>query len=217
MIRRVVEQALKVTAFSRIVVATDDERIAKHVRTFGEVVMTGPDHPSGTDRCLEALKMCGEGFDYVVNIQGDEPFIQPEQIMKLIALLDGQTELATLARKINEPEALENPNVVKVVMTAGGEALYFSRSPIPYYRGKPKEEWPASHAYYHHIGLYAYRADVLHRIASLAPSSLEQAESLEQLRWLENGLRIRVAVTDLLSLGVDTPEDLERANREIGG
>ena len=217
MIRRVVEQALKVTAFSRIVVATDDERIAEHVRTFGEVVMTRPDHPSGTDRCLEALKMCGESFDYVVNIQGDEPFIQPEQIMKLIALLDGQTELATLARRISEPEALENPNVVKVVMTAGGEALYFSRSPIPYYRGKPKEEWPASHAYYHHIGLYAYRADVLHRIASLAPSSLEQAESLEQLRWLENGLRIRVAVTDLLSLGVDTPEDLERANREIGG
>lgn len=214
MIRRVVEQASKSKAFSRVVVATDDERIAEHVRAFGDVVMTRADHPSGTDRCLEALTICGEGFEYVVNIQGDEPFIQPEQIQKLTGLLDGHTELATLARQITEPEALSNPNVVKVVLSSAGEALYFSRSAIPFLRGKPTDVWTDVHPYYHHIGLYAYRSDVLHRIAALSPSPLEQAESLEQLRWLENGFRIRVAITDLTSLGVDTPEDLERADRE---
>lgn len=214
MIRRVVEQAGKVKEFVRVVVATDDKRIADHVKPFGEAVMTSPDHPSGTDRCLEALKLCGGEYDYVVNIQGDEPFIQPQQIETLTALLNGQTELATLARRITEPETLGNQNVVKVVMSAVGEALYFSRSPIPYYRGKAMTDWTSVHPYYHHIGLYAYRSDILHRIAALKPSPLEQAESLEQLRWLENGLRIRVAITDLTSLGVDTPEDLERAERE---
>jgi len=212
MIQRVVEQARQSLSLNRVVVATDDERIYEHVSAFGgEVVMTGTHHQSGTDRCQEALSLVGESFDYVVNIQGDEPFIQPRQIDLLTSVLDGTTELATLVKAITDPQTLFNPNSPKVVVSQTGEALYFSRQPIPFQRDRSPEEWlrpDDGPAYYKHIGLYAYRTDILAQITQLPPSSLERAEALEQLRWLENGYRIRVVETDLESYGIDTPEDL---------
>lgn len=214
MIRRVVEQVQQAEVVQRLIVATDDERIAEHVTAFAEVMMTRADHPSGTDRCHEVLQKAGGDFRYVINIQGDEPFIDPTQIRLLAGILDGETQLATLARAITDAETLHNPNVVKVVFSTQGEALYFSRSPIPFGRGLEPESWPAAHRYYKHIGMYAYRSDKLRQICELKPSKLELAESLEQLRWLENGFRIKVAITELDTLGIDTPEDLERANRE---
>lgn len=211
MIQRVVEQARQAVSLSRVVVATDDERIQAHVAGFGgEVVMTSVHHQSGTDRCQEAVRQLGVSADYVVNIQGDEPFIQPRQIDLLTSVLDGIIELATLVKVISDPQTLFDPNSPKVVLSSTGEALYFSRHPIPYRRGKPTDAWLDAHTYYKHIGLYAYRTDVLARIMQLPPSSLEQAESLEQLRWLENGYRIQTVITDLDSHGIDTPEDLER-------
>lgn len=211
MIRRVVEQARKATRLTDVVVATDDERIRDHVAGFGgRVVMTGTHHQSGTDRCQEVVEQVGGSFGYVVNIQGDEPFIQPEQIDRLAAVLDNTTELATLVKRITDPAVLTNPNSPKVVVSSGGEALYFSRQAIPYQRDRPQTEWLEHHAYYKHIGLYAYRTDILARITQLPPSSLERAEALEQLRWLENGYRIRVVETDLETVGIDTPEDLNQ-------
>lgn len=213
MIQRVVEQARQATSLSRVVVATDDERIRAHVADFGgEVVMTSVHHQSGTDRCQEAIRQLGLSADYVVNIQGDEPFIQPRQIDLLASVLDGVTELATLVKAIGDPQTLLSPNTAKVVLGATGEALYFSRHPIPYLRGQPTEIWLAAHTYYKHIGLYAYRTDILAQLTQLPPSSLELAESLEQLRWLENGYRIRTVLTDLDTHGIDTPEDLERVS-----
>ncbi|WP_461077454.1 3-deoxy-manno-octulosonate cytidylyltransferase [Spirosoma flavus] len=218
MIQRVVEQASQARSLSRVVVATDDERIQSHVADFGgEVVMTSVHHQSGTDRCQEAVELLGMSPDYVVNIQGDEPFIKPRQIDLLTSVLDGSTELATLIKTIDDVETLFNPNAPKVVINALNEALYFSRHPIPYLRGELAENWLEHHRYYRHIGLYAYRTDVLERITQLPPSSLERAESLEQLRWLENGYRIRTVVTDLDSLGIDTPEDLDRVVRTERG
>ncbi|TAE30201.1 MAG: 3-deoxy-manno-octulosonate cytidylyltransferase [Cytophagales bacterium] len=214
MVQRVYEQAQKADSLSRVVVATDDEQIYNHVTNFGgEVVMTGTHHQSGTDRCQEALVASGESFDYVVNIQGDEPFIQPRQIDLLTSVLDGTTELATLVKAITDPQVLFNPNSPKVVVSQTGEALYFSRQPIPYQRDRPQAAWLDHHQYFKHIGLYAYRTDVLARITQLPPSTLERAEALEQLRWLENGFRIRVVETDLESYGVDTVEDLELVAR----
>ncbi len=219
MIQRVVEQARQARSLSRVVVATDDERIRAHVAGFGgEVVMTSADHPSGTDRCCEAVEqLVGAGVvaavDYVVNIQGDEPFIQPAQIDLLTSVLDGATELATLVKKIDDAQTLTNPNTPKVVLSMGGDALYFSRQPIPYQRDRPLADWLEHHTYYKHIGLYAYRTDVLSRITQLPPSLLERAESLEQLRWLEHGYCIRTVVTTADSHGIDTPEDLERVSR----
>jgi 3-deoxy-manno-octulosonate cytidylyltransferase (CMP-KDO synthetase) len=211
MIQRVVEQARQATSLNHVVVATDDERIRAHVADFGgDVVMTSVHHQSGTDRCQEAVLQLGMQADYVVNIQGDEPFIQPRQIDLLTSVLDGATELATLVKIITDPDTLLNPNSPKVVLSAAGDALYFSRHPIPYLRGKSADAWLDNHTYYKHIGLYAYRTDVLDRITQLPPSSLEQAESLEQLRWLENGYRIRTVITDLDSYGIDTPADLEK-------
>lgn len=211
MIQRVVEQARQAQSLSRVVVATDDDRIRDHVLAFGgEVVMTSVDHQSGTDRCQEAVEQLGKPADYVINIQGDEPFIQPRQIDLLTSVLDGRTELATLVKVIDDAQTLLNPNSPKVVLNRMGETLYFSRQPIPYLRGQPPEAWLQQHTYYRHIGLYAYRTDILAQITQLPPSSLEQAESLEQLRWLENGYRIRAVVTDLDSHGIDTPEDLAR-------
>ena len=216
MIQRVVEQARQATSLSRVVVATDDERIRAHVADFGgEVVMTSMHHQSGTDRCQEAVEQLGISADYIVNIQGDEPFIQPRQIDLLTSVLDGTTELATLVKVISDPQTLLNPNSAKVVLGITGDALYFSRHPIPYVRGKPAETWSDAHTYYQHIGLYAYRTDILAQLTQLPPSSLERAESLEQLRWLENGYRIRTVVTDLESHGIDTPEDLEKAVSEL--
>ena len=214
MIQRVVERAWQATSLSRVVVATDDERIRDHVANFGgEVIMTSVHHQSGTDRCQEAVEQLGITADYVVNIQGDEPFIQPRQIDLLTSVLDGVTELATLVKVIGDPLTLLDPNTPKVVLSTTGDALYFSRHPIPYRRGQPVETWLEFHTYYKHIGLYAYRTDVLARLTQLPPSSLEQAESLEQLRWLENGYQIRTVVTDIDSHGIDTPEDL----REVCG
>jgi 3-deoxy-manno-octulosonate cytidylyltransferase (CMP-KDO synthetase) len=212
MIHRVYTQAESSGKFSKVVVATDDKRIFVHVKSFGgDVCMTSPNHPSGTDRCYEALLFQDGTYDYVVNIQGDEPFISPLQIGHLISVLDGNTELATLAKKITDTDQLFNSNVVKVVTDAEGFALYFSRSPIPHARGTEMSQWLTRVTYYKHIGMYGYRADTLGKISALKPTPLERTESLEQLRWLEHGYRIRVAETDIETIGVDTPEDLEMA------
>lgn len=215
MIQRVYEQAKK--ALADVVVATDDERIYDCVRGFGgEVVMTRADHKCGTDRCLEAFEKLGiRGEAVVINIQGDEPFIQPEQIEAIKSCFDdATTQIATLVKPLTEAdglEALENPNTPKVVMAPDGTALLFSRSVIPYLRGIDKSEWLAQHLHYKHIGMYAYRAQVLKQITQLPQTPMEKAESLEQLRWLENGYKIKVAVCHTASIGIDTPDDLERA------
>lgn len=211
-----------------VVVATDDERIEKAVKAFGgNVVMTSTAHRSGTDRCEEALKhveetlvrLQGEGFrpfDVVVNIQGDEPFIQHQQLEAIRRCFDDPaTDIATLVKPFTPKDgfaALENPNSPKVVVNERMEALYFSRSVIPYLRGVERgDAWLEKHTFYKHIGLYAYRADVLRQITSLPQSSLELAESLEQLRWLQNGYKIKVGVSEVETIGIDTPEDLQRA------
>ncbi len=213
-IRRVYEQVAG--AVEETVVATDDERIAGAVEAFGgRAVMTSPDCASGTDRCREALDRVGGAWDVVVNVQGDEPFVRPEQIVELCRCFDDpQTDIATLVRPFAPEEglaALENPNSPKAVLDPGGRALWFSRSVIPYLRGVPREEWLARQTYYKHIGMYGFRAEVLRRVAALPRSPMERAESLEQLRWLENGYRIRAAVTEFETVGIDTPEDLARA------
>ena len=216
MIQRVYEQARK--ALDTVVVATDDQRIFDCVRSFGgEVVMTRPDHKCGTDRCLEAYEMLtGEAGPIIVNIQGDEPFIQPEQINALKSCFDDpDTQIATLVKPFTEADSLadlENPNTPKVAVSPDGTALLFSRSVIPYLRGIDKADWLKQHKHFKHIGMYAYRADVLKQITQLPQTPLEIAESLEQLRWLENGYRIKVAVCHTASIGIDTPEDLIKAN-----
>ena len=214
-IQRVYEQVAGV--LDDAYVATDDERIEAAVKAFGgKVVMTSVHHKSGTDRCYEACTKIGGEFDVVVNIQGDEPFIQPEQLesIKACFLKDETTQIATLVKAFSPSDglaALQNPNTPKVVVDEQMHALYFSRSVIPYIRNKRPEEWLESHRFYKHIGLYAYRADVLQQITSMTPSALEVAESLEQLRWLENGLVISVGETTIETIGIDTPEDLQRA------
>jgi 3-deoxy-manno-octulosonate cytidylyltransferase (CMP-KDO synthetase) len=212
MIERVYRQVMKSTLLSRVLVATDHPAIFNHVKSFGgKVFMTSESHPSGTDRCFETLASQEEKFDYVINIQGDEPFIAPEQIDLLARLLDEKTELATLIKKIEQTEELFNPNVVKVVKDDFNEAIYFSRSPIPHVRNRPQQEWLSHHSFFKHIGMYAYRHDILTRITKLEISSLERTESLEQLRWIENGYSIKVAETTQETMGIDTPEDLDRA------
>lgn len=213
MIQRVYEQALQ-SELTSVVVATDDERILSHVVGFGgKAVMTGKHHQSGTDRCYEAYTLAGQEFDVVVNIQGDEPFLQPEQINKVISCFNQQQEaqIATLIKPIQSQEELFNPNSPKVVIGEQHQALYFSRHPIPYLRGVEQEGWLKKHAYYKHIGIYGYRSEVLAELTKLAPSGLEKAESLEQLRWLEHGYRIVTALTELETIGIDTPEDVEKA------
>lgn len=201
-----------------VVVATDDERIMQAVSSFGgKAVMTSASHKSGTDRVYEAFTKVGQGYDVVVNIQGDEPFIQAEQLQAIKACFDDPTvDIATLVKPFKPEDglaALENANSPKVVVNKRMEAMYFSRSIIPFCRGKEKGDWLYSHTYYKHIGLYAYRADVLKQITSLPQSALEIAESLEQLRWLENGYKIKVGVSDIETIGIDTPADLERAEQ----
>ena len=215
MIQRVYEQTKKATLISLVVVATDDERIAEHVRSFGgEVVMTSPDHPSGTDRCQEAAQLIGADYTYIINVQGDEPFIDPVQIDTLAeSLRNGKTELATLVAKVKRPEILTDIGEVKVVMNEQGQALYFSRQAIPFLRGVPLTEWHLLHEYYYHVGMYAYRSDILEKICQLPISSLEKAESLEQLRWMENGYSITCAITELDSYCIETPEDIEKVVR----
>lgn len=201
-------------------VATDDERIEAAVKAFGgKVVMTSVDHKSGTDRCFEAYTKIGSGFDVVVNIQGDEPFIQPSQLLAVKACFDdSSTQIATLVKPFSGKDdfaVLENVNSPKVVVNKNMNALYFSRSIIPYQRNADKKDWLKNHTYYKHIGLYAYRAEVLKEITSLPQSSLELAESLEQLRWLENGYMIKVGVSEVETIGIDTPQDLEAAERYL--
>ena len=199
-----------------VVVATDDKRILKAVEAFGgEAVMTSVNHKSGTDRVHEAFTKVGMGYDVVVNIQGDEPFIHAQQLESIRqCFADSTIDIATLVKPFTPNdgfEALENVNSPKVVVNNKMEALYFSRSIIPFTRGKEKAEWLKGHTYYKHIGLYAYRANVLKEITSLPQSSLEIAESLEQLRWLENGYKIKVGISEIETIGIDTPEDLQRA------
>lgn len=212
MIQRVYEQVQKSKSVEKVVVATDHREIFDHVVNFGgEVCMTSETHVSGTDRCFEALSLQGEKFDYVINVQGDEPFIQPDQIDLLASKLDGQTEIATLVKSLQTKEELFNHNLVKVVFNQKMEALYFSRSPIPHIRNTPETDWVGKHRFYKHIGMYAYRSDILSKLTTLPVSSLEKAESLEQLRWLENGFRIAIAETLTETIGIDTPEDLQKA------
>lgn len=212
MVQRVYEQSKKSVALDKVIVATDDQRIFDHVLSFGgEAVMTSSDHPSGTDRCREALQQLKESYEYVINIQGDEPFIDPQQIDELAAALkDGNAELATQMIPVNSSEMLFDKGEVKIVLNTNSEALYFSRMVIPFIKGVDEKEWHLHHAYYRHVGLYAYRHDILEKITKLPVSSLEKAESLEQLRWLENGYKIKCVVTTFESHCVDTPEDLER-------
>lgn len=212
MIQRVLEQVNQSVRVNRVVVATDDERILNHVLQLGgEVMMTSAHHPSGTDRCAEVAERFPEA-DLVLNIQGDEPFIQPQQVDLLADTLlhNSQSTIATLAKKIDQVDYLTNPNMVKVVFSEQIGAIYFSRHPIPYVRGVPPEFWLEKQDFYKHIGLYGFRRDALTEIARLSPTPLEIAESLEQLRWLEHGYRIAVGVTEWETIGVDTPEDLER-------
>lgn len=201
-------------------VATDDERIVAAVKAFGgNVVMTSAAHRSGTDRCLEAYENIGSKADVVINIQGDEPFIDPLQLKQIKACFDsGETGIATLVRPFDASagyEALENPNSPKVVFDSEMNALLFSRSVIPYLRGVEKDKWPSAYQYHTHIGMYAYRADILREITRLPQSSLELAESLEQLRWLQNGYRIKVGVSQCPTIGIDTPADLEAAQHYL--
>lgn len=211
MIQRVYEQAKKCN-LDKIVVATDDERISSVVEAFGgEVIMTDTKHQSGTDRCAEvALKL--PGYDVVINIQGDEPFIDPAQIALVRSCFtDKNIQLATLIKEIHSDDELFNTNIPKVVINANQQAIYFSRHPIPYIRNaQQKEDWKSTHQFYKHIGIYGYTTQTLLEITKLAPSSLELAESLEQLRWLENGYHIQTKVTGIETLAIDTPEDLQK-------
>lgn len=211
MIQRVYEQAIKSKRLDTVVVATDDERIHAHVRAFGApVVLTSETHQSGTDRCAEVIA-AKPGFDVAINIQGDEPYIDPEQIDLLVdCFLKQEVQIATLIKRIATMDVLFNPNIPKVVIDRAGKAIYFSRQTIPYLRNAPSQDWPYSHVYYKHIGIYGYRTHVLTELTELPISSLERAESLEQLRWLENGYHIQTAETTFETLAVDTPEDLEK-------
>jgi 3-deoxy-manno-octulosonate cytidylyltransferase (CMP-KDO synthetase) len=211
MLQRVYEQAKKANSLTKIIIATDHEDVVKHAKSFGaECIMTSADHPSGTDRCFEAMQKLNENFDYIINIQGDEPFIQPEQIDTLASVLERKTvELATLIKKIDDEATLTDPNEVKVTFNVEQEAIYFSRSIIPYIHQYPENEWLDKFTFYKHVGMYAYRNDVLMKITDLPTSYLENAESLEQLRWIENGFKIKVAITELESYCIDVPEDLE--------
>ena len=210
-IQRVYEQAVSV--LDEAWVATDDERIRTAVEEFGgHVIMTRPDHKSGTDRIEEAAEKIGTHADVIINIQGDEPFIQRSQIETLMQLFDNpDTQIGTLGKRFDTIDAATSPNSPKIVTDLQGFALYFSRSVIPFVRGVDSKEWLAHFPYLKHLGLYAYRREVLRQITLLPQSPLEVAESLEQLRWLENGYRIRVGLTEVETVGIDTPEDLQRA------
>ena len=210
-IQHVYEQAAKV--LDAVYVATDDERIYNKVLEFGgKAVMTSTEHHSGTDRIEEALEKIGGNFDVVVNIQGDEPFIAQSQIETLCHCFEDEvTQIATLGKPFECIEAVENPNSPKIVVDNRGYAMYFSRSVIPFVRGVERQEWLKKYPFLKHLGIYAYRTEVLKAITRLPQSSLELAESLEQLRWLENGYRIKVGITNVETVGIDTPEDLQRA------
>lgn len=220
MIQRVWERVSSV--LENVLVATDDERIMDAVASFGgRAVMTSKEHRSGTDRCNEAYLKAGNGEDVIINIQGDEPFIMPEQIEGVMSCFDdGSTQIATLVRPFDNSrsyEELEDWTTPKVVVGEDMSALYFSRSVIPFVRGKEREMWAKSHQFYTHVGMYAYRSSVLAEITKLPQSSLEIAESLEQLRWLQNGYKIKVGITNCPTIGIDTPEDLQKAENLLIG
>ena len=210
-IQRVYEQATAV--LGEAYVATDDERIFQAVEAFGgRAVMTRSDHRSGTDRIEEAAEKIQTNADVIINVQGDEPFIQASQIKTLMHLFDDPTtQIGTLGKRFETMEAAKNPNSPKIVCDRRGFALYFSRSVIPFVRGKEESTWMEHYPFLKHLGIYAYRRKTLHEVTQLAQTPLEIAESLEQLRWLENGYRIRVGITDVETVGIDTPEDLQRA------
>ncbi len=217
MIQRVYEQACKSKLLSKVVVATDDVNIEQHVKSFGgNVVMTSDQHQSGTDRCFEAITKVSSTADVVINIQGDEPFIHPEQI-DLVAscFTDPKVQIATLVKKLTEMDDLVSNTIMKVIMNKNKEAIYFSRQAIPYIRGKEQNDWLNYFTYYKHIGIYAYTVSTLSEITSLEQSSLELAESLEQLRWIENGYKIKIEVTDFESVSVDAPEDLKKLQKYL--
>jgi 3-deoxy-manno-octulosonate cytidylyltransferase (CMP-KDO synthetase) len=214
MLQRVYEQTAKADLLDEIVVATDDERIADHGKTFGaKVIMTKSEHPSGTDRCFEAYQLNKKKFDYVINVQGDEPFLDPEQINSLAKACEANVEIATQMIKCNNHSVLFDTGEVKIVLNTNKEALYFSRNVIPHIKGKQEEEWHLHFDYYRHVGMYAYRVDVLEKITKLKPSALEKVESLEQLRWLENGYKVTCVETPFDSHCIDTPEDIEKVLR----
>lgn len=216
MIERVYKQAKKSVALSKVVVATEHKLIFDHVISFGgDACMTAEHHPSGTDRCYEALTLEKQTFDYAINIQGDEPFIEPSQIDLLASYLDGQIQLATLIKKIVTVEQLHSNSEVKVTFNTRHEALYFSRAIIPYLQKVEEKDWLKTYDFYKHVGMYAYRTDILKAITKLGVSPLEKAESLEQLRWMENGYTITVAKTDVETMCVDTPEELEIAKKHL--
>ena len=216
-IQRVYEQVSSL--LDEVYVATDDERIFQCVEGFGgRAVMTRSDHQSGTDRIEEAAEKIGSDADVIINVQGDEPFIQPLQIEILMQLFDApETQIGTLGKPFESIEAVENPNSPKIVTDNRGFALYFSRSVIPYIRGKERQEWFNAFPFLKHLGIYAYRREVLREVTQLPQSSLEKAESLEQLRWLQNGYRIRVGLTNIETVGIDTPEDLQKAEEFLKG
>jgi 3-deoxy-manno-octulosonate cytidylyltransferase (CMP-KDO synthetase) len=210
MIQRVYEQAKKATSLDHVIVATDDQRIFEAVQAFGgEVVITSEKHESGTERCLEAAQQMDMDFDIVVNIQGDEPYISPDQINLIVSCFHAEnTEIATLVKLIEDPKELWNPNKPKVLMDDDDFAILFSRQCIPFLRGVEKESWNEEFNFYKHIGMYAYRYSILKEICALKPSRLEQAEGLEQLRWIESGYRIKTTITEEEAYSIDSPEDL---------
>ncbi|MBL0342153.1 MAG: 3-deoxy-manno-octulosonate cytidylyltransferase [Bacteroidetes bacterium] len=218
MIERVYEQALKAELLYDVIVATDDDRIFDHVKTFGgKVTMTASNHLSGTDRCAEVLNKSSEHYELVINIQGDEPYIHPGQIDLLInCFKHADAQIATLVRQITDAADLDNVNLPKVVRQLSGYALYFSRSPIPYCNEKERAAWVNKGAFFKHIGIYGFRSSILPLLAKLPPANLEMAESLEQLRWLENGFRIITAVSDHENLAVDTPGDIVLLEQRFG-
>jgi len=215
MIRRVYERACESQLLDRLIVATDDQRIFNEIaKSGGTAMMTSADHTNGTERCAEVSESLPE-YDYIINIQGDEPYIHPDQIDIVARLLDGETELATLVKKINDPKVLDDPTEMKVIFNRNHEAIYFSRSCIPYLREVSPEERLSNHDFYKHIGIYGYRKDILKEITKLPHSPLEEAEKLEQLRWLENGYTIKLGFTILESQMIDTPEDLMKLSSHL--
>lgn len=210
MIQRVYEQA-SASNLNKVVVATDDERIYEHVLAFGgAALMTSSDHLTGTDRCVEAYTKLGETFDAVINIQGDEPVIRPSQLDLLsFCFNDDSCEIATLAVKIDEHDILIDPSKIKTVLDHNNNAIYFSRHAIPYQQ-RPEAEWLSHHTYFKHVGIYGFRSDILLELGKLPASNLEKAESLEQLRWLENGYKIQVKITEFDSISIDIPKDVDR-------
>lgn len=216
-IQRVYETVEEV--LGEVYVATDDERIYNAVVGFGgKAVMTRANHKSGTDRIEEAVEKLATDADVIVNVQGDEPFIRHSQIETVCRCFDDtQTQIATIGKPFDTMEAVENPNSPKIVVDNNGYAMYFSRSVIPFVRGIDSSEWLSHYPFLKHLGLYAYRKDILRKITQLPQSSLEKAESLEQLRWLQNGYRIKVGITDFETVGIDTPEDLLRAEEFLNG